>query len=260
MTGLQLVRKHPGAVAGLLTAAGLAWWWTARRMDGMDAAPGSDLGTLGWFTSSWIVMMMAMMLPSFAPTVAAYVTFSRARRPVPWLPFACGYLLVWGVAGLVAYGSFELGKALLSSDLGWHAGGRWLSGGLIAAAAAYELIPLKRACLARCRGQLGDRTPLSPQGPSAALAMGARSGGWCIGCSWALMVALFALGVMSLTWMVLIAALVALEKVGPWPRGARITTALVLAALAAGILAAPDHVPGLVVPASGAVHPMKAMG
>jgi predicted metal-binding membrane protein len=96
---------------------------------------------------------------------------------------------------------------------------------------------------------------------SAALAAGARSGAWCIGCSWALMAALFALGVMSLTWMALVAVLVAIEKTGPRPSAARLATAVVLTALAVGVLAAPGHVPGLVVPGSPAgMHAMPAMG
>jgi len=260
MTPLQAARKHPEVVAGLLAAAGLAWWWTVERMAGMDAGPGTDLGTLGWFTGSWALMMAAMMLPSFAPTLAAYVTLARGHEPSRSLLFASGYLLAWTAAGLVAYGVFELGKGLFASELAWRDGGRWLAGGVIAAAAAYEFIPLKHACLTRCRGQLGDRRSSSGQGWSAALAMGARSGGWCIGCSWALMAALFALGVMSLTWMALIATLVALEKTGPWPFAARLATAIVLAVLAAGILAAPHQIPGFVVPGAGATHAMKAMG
>jgi len=123
----------------------------------------------------------------------------------------------------------------------------------------YELMPLKHVCLTRCRGQISDLHGVSHKSWSAAVAMGARSGGWCIGCSWALMAALFALGVMSLTWMVLIAVVVALEKMGPWPFAARLATATVLALLAAGILAAAHHVPGLVVPGSGGMHAMRAM-
>lgn len=260
MTPLQASRKHPEVVAGLLATAGLAWWWTVARMAGMDAGPGAELGTLGWFTGSWVVMMTAMMLPSFAPTLAAYATLARRRRPARWLLFASGYLLAWAAAGLVAYGVYELGKDLLAGDLAWHGGGRWLSGGVIAAAAVYELIPLKHECLTRCRGQLWDPHGASRQGWSGALLMGVRSGGWCIGCSWALMAALFALGVMSVTWMVLIAALVAIEKTSPWPRGARLATAAILAALAVGILAAPHQVPGLVLPATGGMHAMQAMG
>jgi predicted metal-binding membrane protein len=90
--------------------------------------------------------------------------------------------------------------------------------------------------------------------------MGLRIGGWCLGCSWALMAALFALGVMSLTWMGLIAALVALEKVGPWQRAARLAGAGVLVVLAVAVLAVPHEIPGFVVPGSPApLHVMKAM-
>jgi len=231
MTPLQAARRQPEVIAGLLATAGLAWWWTVERMAGMDPGPGTDLGTLRWFTGSWAVMMAAMMLPSFAPTLTAYVTLTRGSASSRWLLFAGGYLLAWTAAGIVAYGVFELGKGLLAGDLAWHSGGRWLSAAVIAAAVAYQFIPLKSACLKRCRGHLGKLHGGPPQSRSAALAMGARSGTWCIGCSWALMGALFALGVMSLTWMALIAALVALEKTFPWPLAARLATAAVLAVL-----------------------------
>ncbi len=162
--------------------------------------------------------MAAMMLPSFAPSLAATRRLARGQGPSRSLLFTAGYLLVWTVAGVVAYGLFELGKALLASDLAWRGAGRWLAGGVIVLAAVYQLTPTKRACLTRCRGELERRVALARDDRPASLAMGARSGGWCIGCSWALMAALFALGVMSLTWMALIAALVALEKTGPGPR------------------------------------------
>jgi predicted metal-binding membrane protein len=245
--------------AALLLVAGLAWWWTADRMAGMDAGPGTALGSLGWFTSTWAVMMAAMMLPSFAPTIAAYVSpraWSWPRRP---LLFTLGYLLAWTAAGVAAYGVFELGAGVLAGGLAWQHGGRWLAGALLLGAAAYELFPVKRACLERCRGELGRPAGCPAPAPSAPLLMGMRSGAWCIGCSVGLMVALFALGVMSLTWMALVAGLVALEKVGPWPLLARLATALVLALLAAGILLSPHDVPGLIVPGSQGMHAMKAM-
>jgi predicted metal-binding membrane protein len=260
MTPLQLTRRRPEVAAGLLAAAALAWWWTARRMSGMDAGPGTELGTLGWFIGSWAVMMAAMMLPSLAPTLALYVTPSPGRVSSRSLLFAGGYLLVWTAAGVLAYGVFELGKSLLASELAWYRGGRWLSGSVLAAAAAYEFVPLKHACMAKCRGQLANPARRSQEQWSATLLMGGRSGGWCIGSSWALMVALFALGVMSLTWMALIAALVVFEKLSPWPRAARVATAVVLVALAVGIVISPHEVPGLVVPGSHvAMHAMKAM-
>jgi predicted metal-binding membrane protein len=260
MTPLQTARAHRQIVAALLLAAGLAWWWTTERMAGMDAAPGADLGTLGWFTATWVVMMAAMMLPSFAPTLGAFATRARAGRAGRALVFTCGYLLAWGAAGLVGYGLFEAGKDVLAGELAWSGGGRWLAAAVLAVAAGFELAPLKHACLMRCRGQLADAPGIAGRSRLAPLVAGVRSGGWCIGCSWALMASLFALGAMSLTWMAVIAALVALEKLAPRPRATRFLSAAVLLALAVAIVAAPHDVPGLVVPHSGAVHAMTGMG
>jgi predicted metal-binding membrane protein len=256
MTAIALapVRRRPWAVAALVAAAGTAWWSTVVRMQGMDGGPGTSLGSVGWFTGAWATMMAAMMLPSLAPTVAAYAVQVRGRAR--WTLFALGYLLVWVTAGLSAYGLFELGKELLGADLAWHAGGRWAAVGVLALSAGYQLTPLKAICLRRCRRP----PPPAGLGIPGAVATGLRAGAWCIGCTWALMAALFALGVMSITWMVLIALLVALEKVGPWRRVGRAVTATVLVALAVGVAVAPSDVPGLVVPgSSGAMHAMKAM-
>jgi predicted metal-binding membrane protein len=262
MTPLARARARPDVIVALLASAGLAWWWTVERMAGMDAAPGADLGTLGWFAATWIVMMAAMMLPSLGPTLVAYVSPGRGRGHAARdaLPFAGGYLLAWAIAGVIAYGLVELGKALLAGGVAWRDGGRWLSGGVIAAAAVYELIPFKRACLMRCRGPLGEVRRPAGRSWSRAMASGARGGGWCIGCSAALMAALFALGVMSVTWMAVIALLVAFEKLGPRQSWARVATASVLAVLAVGVIVAPHEVPGLVIPASPGMHAMSAMG
>jgi predicted metal-binding membrane protein len=260
MTPRQAAREHPEVIAALLVVAALAWWSTAERMAGMDAGPGTDLGALGWFTGVWAVMMAAMMLPSLAPTAAVYAALVRRERSRVVL-FAGGYLLVWGGAGVVAYGLFELGKSLFADTLAWHSGGRWLAAGVLGLAALYQLTPFKRAFLTRCRSPLRFLSASWQDTRIGAFAMGLRSGGWCLGCSWALMAALFALGVMSLTWMALIAGLVALEKVGPWGRGARMATAGILLVLAVAILAVPHELPGFVVPSSpGSMHAMKSMG
>jgi predicted metal-binding membrane protein len=254
------MRMELGIVAALLAAAGLAWWSTADRMAGMDAGPGTALGSVGWFTGVWATMMAAMMLPSLAPSAAVFAATVR-REPSRMLLFACGYLLVWSVAGIGAYGLFELGKSLLAGSLAWHSGGRWLAAGVLALAALYQLTPLKRAFLSRCRSPLRSPDTSRQNTRPGALVMGLRSGGWCLGCSWALMAALFALGVMSLTWMGLIAVLVAFEKIGPSGRGARFASAGVLVVLAVAILAVPHDVPGFVVPGSpGSMHVMKTMG
>ncbi len=253
-------RARLGLVALLLALAAVAWWSTADRMAGMDAGPGTDLGALGWFLGVWVVMMAAMMFPSLAPTVALYARMTRKRGLDRALIFTSGYLLVWGTAGLAAYGLFSLGRNLFGADLAWHAGGRWFAAGVLAVAALYELTPVKDICLAKCRSPVGFLVGRWRDGRLGALEMGSRHAGWCLGCCWALMAALFALGVMSVAWMAFVAALIALEKILPWRRAATWGTAAVLLALAIAVLAVPGSVPGLVVPDShSATHAMKAM-
>ena len=246
--GFAAVRARLGLVALLVGLAGLAWGWTARQMAGMDAGPGTDLGRLGWFVGVWVVMMAAMMFPSVSPTVALYARMTRRRGLDRPLLFTAAYLLVWAAAGVVAYGGFALGRNLFGSALAWDGGGRWLAGGVLALAALYELTPLKNVCLAKCRSPLGFLLGGWRDGRSGAFEMGARHAAWCVGCCWALMAALFALGVMSLVWMALVAALITVEKTLPWRQAATWTTTAVLLGLAVALLVAPHSVPGLVVP------------
>jgi predicted metal-binding membrane protein len=250
--GFAAVRARLGLVALLVAFAGVAWWWTAARMAGMDAGPGTDLGTLGWFVGVWVVMMGAMMFPAVSPTAALYARMTRRRGLIRPLLFTSAYLLVWAAAGALAYGVFALGKSGLGAQLAWDAGGRWFAGGVLAAAALYELTPLKDVCLAKCRSPLGFLLGAWRDGRLGALEMGARHAAWCVGCCWALMAALFALGVMSLVWMALVAALITVEKTLPWRRVATWATTGVLLALAVALMAAPQVVPGLVVP--GVMH------
>ncbi|MBV9364805.1 MAG: DUF2182 domain-containing protein [Solirubrobacterales bacterium] len=115
---LAAARARLGRVLLLLAFAGAAWWSTVDRMAGMDGGPGTGLGTLGWFLGVWVVMMAAMMFPSLAPTTA--VLHARMTRRRGWsrpLLFTAAYLLVWGAAGLVAYGLFRLGRNALGSEL-----------------------------------------------------------------------------------------------------------------------------------------------
>jgi len=251
------VRARLGLVLLLLALAGLAWWATANQMAGMDAGPGTDLGALGWFIGIWVVMMAAMMFPSVAPTVALYSRMTRQRNPARPLLFTGAYLMVWGAVGLLSYGLFELGKALFGSQLAWDAGGRWVAAAILAVAAVYELTPLKNACLAKCRSPLGFLLGSWRDGSAGAVRMGAQHAAWCVGCCWALMAALFALGVMSLVWMAVVAALIAAEKTIPWRRPVVWGTTAFLLALAVMVAVAPHAVPGLVVP--GPSSSMMAM-
>ncbi|MEP7225473.1 MAG: DUF2182 domain-containing protein [Actinomycetota bacterium] len=243
------VRTRLALVALLFALAGIAWWITADRMRGMDEGPGTGLGMLGWFLGVWIVMMAAMMFPSVSPTVALYSRMSRSTAAS--LVFVSGYLLAWTAAGVLAFAVSDLGGNLLGSELAWDRGGRWLAGGILVVAAVYELTPLKDVCLGKCRSPLGFLFGAWRDGLSGALRMGVKHGGWCIGCCWALMAALFALGVMSLAWMAFVAALIAAEKTLPWGRAVTYGTAAVLLLLGVLLIAAPEAIPGLTIPSGG---------
>jgi predicted metal-binding membrane protein len=255
------VRARLGLVALLLALAALCWWWTASRMDGMDDGPWTALGGFGWFVGVWVVMMAAMMFPSVSPTVALYARMTKQRSAVLPLFFTAGYLLMWGAVGALAYALARVGGALFGDVLTWDNSGRWIAGGTLIVAALYELTPLKDVCLGKCRSPLGFLLGAWRDGRTGALEMGAKNGAWCVGCCWALMASLFALGVMSIPWMAFVAALIAVEKVLPWRRVATYGTAAVLLALGVLVLAAPDAVPGLTIPGGGSTMPsMQMMG
>jgi predicted metal-binding membrane protein len=244
------VRLRLGLVALLVTVAIVAWWWTAREMRGMDGGPWTSLGGLGWFVGVWVVMMAAMMFPSVAPTVALYARMNRQRSPLPGLVFAGGYLVPWALTGLAAYGVAAGGGTFAGGVLHWDRAGRWVAAGTLVVAAAYELTPLKDYCLGKCRSPLGQLLGSWRGDLRGALEMGARNGAYCVGCCWALMAALFALGVMSLVWMAFVAALIAVEKLIPWQRVATYGTTAILLALAIAMAAAPHALPGLTIPSS----------
>jgi predicted metal-binding membrane protein len=245
------------ALLGLLLAlAVVAWVVTDDRMGGMDSMPGMDLGGLGFYVTVWVVMMAAMMFPSVAPTVLMYDRLRAGHRargkgaaPDATALFVAGYIYVWTAAGLGAYSLIELGRALDPAFLAWDEAGRYVTGGVIAAGAVYQLTPLKRACLVECRGPMMLLAERWRHGRWGGLELGLRHGAWCLGCCWALMAALFAVGVMSVGWMALIAAFIAGEKLLPWPAAARRMVAVLLLALGLGVAFVPDDVPGFATPA-----------
>src|SRR5207248_7049969 len=136
----------------------------------------------------------------------------------------------------------------------WDRGGRYLAGGILLAAAAYQLTPLKDRCLTRCRGPLTFVLTRWRDGRAGALRMGLEHGTWCLGCCWALMAALFAVGVMSVGWMLFVAALIATEKMLPWKEVANRSVALLLVVLGLAVAFAPERVPGLTIPSSMGMH------
>jgi predicted metal-binding membrane protein len=229
-------------MALLAAIAGACWALTVVRMQGMDMGPGTDLGGLGWFVVVWMTMMAAMMLPSLAPmALASSRSIGRAAL------FCAGYLLPWLAFGLLAYAVVEGVRGLDLRFVEWRHAGRYLAGGVLLGAALYEVTAAKGTCLRHCRDvRLLRRRP----GVGGALLTGVEQGGFCVGCSGALMAALFALGVMSIAWMLVIAVLVAIEKLLPWGAVALGTTAVALALLGVAVTAAPGHVPWLTIPAA----------
>jgi predicted metal-binding membrane protein len=253
--GRLLLRWQLAIVGTLVGLAALAWWSTGVRMAGMDGGPGTDPGALGFFISTWVVMMAAMMFPSIAPMTLMYARLERTRHS-GIVFFVAGYLLLWGAAGFLAYAAIELGRRLDGGFFAWDHAGRWTAAAVLLAAAVYEFTPAKYACLGRCRSPLGFLVTSWRDGRLGALRMGLVHGAWCLGCCWLLMAGLFALGAMSVPWMIVIALLIALEKLLPWRTLATAVVALTLVALAVGVAAVPAHVPGLTVPSS---HTMEMM-
>lgn len=255
--------RSPLPIMSALAAAVLVTWLvTIERMRGMDAGPGTDLGALGWFIGVWVTMMAAMMLPSVAPMALVFARVSAERRRrgrsfVPTWVFLCGYLAVWTAFGLAAYGIFRVVKSTHLHALDWRAQGPLIAGAAIAAAGIYQLTPLKRLCLRHCRSPMHYVLGGWRSGRLGALRMGAEHGGWCVGCCWGLMVILFALGMMSVVWMLVVAAVVFVEKV--LPLGDRVSRGLAagLVALGLWVAAAPHSVPALTQPTGPAMHAMS---
>ena len=256
---------RPIVIAAALAGATIVTWIvTVYRMQGMDAGPGTDLGALGWFVGVWVTMMAAMMLPSVAPMALLFARVSRERRRrgqsfVPTWVFLTAYLATWTVYGLVAYGIFLVVRAADVHALAWTAQGPLIVGAAIVAAGIYQLTPLKRVCLRHCRSPMHYVLGGWRSGTAGALRMGVEHGAYCVGCCWGLMLILFAIGVMSIVWMLVVAALIFAEKVLPF--GDRLTPVFAAAFIGVGIwiAAAPASFPGLPKPAAAPSMQMGAV-
>jgi len=250
-----------GVVALLLAVALACWIAAVYRMRGMDGGPGTALGGLVWYLGVWVTMMAAMMLPSVAPTVVVFHRIARDRRrtgAAPTSVFVAGYLTSWAAYGAAAYGLYRIVHGLDPSFLHWRREGPYVAGAAVALAGIYEATPLKRACLAHCRSPLHFVVSRFRSGIAGGLSLGIEHGLWCVGCCWGLMVVLFALGVMSILWMVVVAALIFAEKMLPRVEGATRVLAAVLVAVGVWIAVSPASVPGLTQPAE--MRPMTPGG
>ena len=215
-------------LGGLAAATAIGWFymWRQMAMGGM-ADMGMPAGFAPWTAQDlalnlllWWVMMLAMMLPSAAPTILIFAAINRAKRQraepfVPTAAFTAGYLLAWAAFGTAATAAeWGLEQAALIAPATARVG-PVLGALIVIAAGLYQLTPLKYACLSKCRSPFAFVIAHWRAGSGGALRMGIENGVYCLGCCWVLMALLFAGGVMSLLWMAALSAFVLAEKVVP---------------------------------------------
>jgi predicted metal-binding membrane protein len=209
------------AAAAFITTIGLGaagWIVTVQRMRGMDMGVATRLGSLSYFLSVWIPMVAAMMLPGTAPVMQKMVRVGSRLLDIP--RYLGGYLAIWAVCGLAVYAAYRP-----------H--GTVAAGAVTVAAGAYELTPMKRRFRQMCQDRVSS---------------GLELGLCCAGSTIGLMLMMVALGVMSLTWMSVIAAVVLVQKLLPPRPVIDAAVAMAIIALGVAVLVAPSSVPGLVQP------------
>jgi len=237
VTGPAEVLARPvtvAIVAALLACAAAAWLFTAEQAASMSGMGGMAMLGAGLFLGIWAVMMVAMMFPSVAPMVLAHarIVRSRGEGALPTVSFVLGYLVVWTAAGLVPLAAIQLLGTSFASPLS-----AWLprlGGAVVLLAGAYQLTPLKNACLRACRSPLGFVMSHNFGGGSPAAARAGMSHGlFCLGCCWALMAVLAVLGLMNLAWMAVFALVFFLEK--SWRRGLMLARIVGAACIVIGV-------------------------
>ena len=184
--------RHTGTLAVVLAAAAAGWAIVIEQSDSLMMS-----GRALPYLALWVAMTAAMMLPSAAPMLLLVDRLSHRATP----QFGLGYLVAWTGFGVLAY--------VVSTRVDWNA-----TAVLLAAAGVYQLLPLKRSCLRRCRSPLGFLRAHASEPP---FVVGVRHGSFCVGCCAGLMVALLAVGMASIVWMALLALVIAIEKT--WSRG-----------------------------------------
>ncbi len=212
-----------GAGTGMSTIAMTTWQFPPPRPDMMMTGSWS---AAYWATLliMWWVMMIAMMVPSAAPMILIYARVfrhgqARGQLPVAIVPtafFAGGYLACWlGFSALATALQFALERLGHIDGMMMWSTKRWLNAGLLLAAGLYQLSPFKMACLNHCRSPADFLSRHWRPGRLGAFRLGFKHGAYCLGCCWALMLLLFAAGIMNLVWIAGLAIIVLLEKFAP---------------------------------------------
>ncbi len=229
----------------LVSAVGWAYMiymaWAMENMHLVDMWMPPRGGTRPWdiydfwmLFVMWSVMMVAMMTPSVIPMVMMYTTIkkNKQKKGQPYTPtfiFLSGYLVAWALFSIVASAiQYPLHENGLLNPM-MNSRSYLLSGGILVLAGIYQWTPLKDACLTECRSPLSFLMTSWKEGHLGAFKLGVHHGLYCIGCCWALMAVLFAVGVMNMLWVLLITVFVLLEKATPIsPTFVRIITGLIM--------------------------------
>lgn len=233
----------------IVTISVASWLAVLVFMSEMDEGPGTPLHNLPVFLLGWTVMLTAMMLPSELSYVIAYGAVLKARgrssaaRSRALIFFVSGYGIAWVAYGLGAYALDSAVRAVNPTFIAWNRAGPQLAGAVLIGAGFYQLSSLKHSCLMGCRSPLSFFARHWREGNFGATAMGVRHGLVCVGCCWALMGVMFAVGAMSLTWMALLTAFMFAEKVLPKGRALAVPIAIFLWGMGLWIAISPDTAP-----------------
>jgi len=265
-----LARQRYVLLALLLALAAASWalmlWQGAQGTDGMAMASPTMGMVAPLFLAIWIVMMVAMMFPTAAPMILTFHQIQAGKRRrgegfVSTSVFVGAYLLVWALAGILAYVGALLAEALAAKAGLSAAAAARIGGAVLVLAGLYQLTPLKDRCLAKCRTPMGFIITNWRDGTRGAFSMGVLHGVYCLGCCWLLFVILFPLGIMNIAAMAVVTLVIFAEKSLPWGRAVPRATAAALVAYGAVVIAAPRFLPTFAQGASmempgGAAMPM----
>jgi predicted metal-binding membrane protein len=233
----------------VLLCAAASWVGVVVLAHDMGSMPGTMGLGVGAFVAVWGLMMAAMMLPSVTPFASLYARTLTGNRGLRTFGLVAGYLVAWSAAALPAYGVAWLADRAVG---GHPTASTALAVAIFGACGAYQLTPLKDRCLARCRSPLGFVLRFGAhRGRTRDLRAGLYHGASCLGCCWGLMALLIAFGVMNVGAMVVLAAVVVVEKAARW--GPRFSKAVGVAALVLAVVVvfAPRLASGLHAPAHG---------
>jgi len=249
LSAYPLPRERNLILGSLVILAAAAWglliWQAATTDDEMSLTMGMSAPL--WI-ALWIAMMVAIMFPTAAPMIMMFARVHAKREErgqtfVPTWIFASSYLIVWAVAGVVAYAIAFAGDALADESMWVMDNAPRIGGGLLIAAGVYQLSPLKYVCLNKCRSPISFILNSWRDGYGGSFRMGLEHGVYCLGCCWLLFLILFPLGMMNIGVLALITLLIFAEKSTAFGRQIAVFAAVALIVYGAVVIFVPDALP-----------------